>query len=448
VTAPPRTRRPFDWEAAGEELGDTLGSYHMVIVAGADSVMTGQVAVGIARMQSMHRRVAVGDLFAESPPIRDLIQTDDPHGIVDSFLYGVSLSRIAYPVPGPGELFAMQSGTEPPDYEEILPNRRWHRLCGGFREAGALLVLAVPESAPRIEDLVAAADGAVLVADAAPPKIPFSRVIANVREPRINATVFKMQAVPAPVPGPADSTPWWKRRTAAIAGVLLTIFLVATGLWLAYRPLARTPRPTTYPKPDTTQGLGKVIAATGDSAGRAGAGDSTMVATAIPHAVNPTDSASAAKFAVELMTTNTQAGAILKLQKDGTKLPAATFAPVMIQGARWYKVMSGAYTNRADADSLLVGLRRQNVLEAGRGSVVQVPFAFLLDSLAPESAIPAMVATYSDRGEPVYALRQTNGKVWLVAGAFETLEQASVYAESLRASGITPVLVYRKGRTF
>jgi hypothetical protein len=38
--------------------------------------------------------------------------------------------------------------------------------------------------------------------------------------------------------------------------------------------------------------------------------------------------------------------------------------------------------------------------------------------------------------------------MWLLAGAFETLDQASVYGESLRASGITPVLVYRKGRTF
>jgi hypothetical protein len=148
------------------------------------------------------------------------------------------------------------------------------------------------------------------------------------------------------------------------------------------------------------------------------------------------------------MTTNTQAGAILKLQKDGTKLPAATFAPVIIQGARWFKVMSGAFTNRNDADSLLAGLRRQNVLEAGRGSVIQVPFAFLIDSGVPATAVPGMVATYADRGEPVYALRQANGTAWLLAGAFETLEQSMVYAESLRAAGITPVLVYRKGRTF
>ena len=444
MTAPPRTRRPFDWEAAGEEVGETLPAYHMIVVAGADSVMTGRVAVGIARTQSLLRRVAVGDLFAESPPIRELVQTDDPHGLVDSFLYGVSLSRIAHPVPGPGQLFAMQSGSEPPAYEEMLPNRRWHRLCAGFREAGALLVLAVPASAPRIEDLVSAADGVVLVADATLLTIPSSRVIATVREPRINATVFTMPAVTAI----QDAKSWWQGRTAAVAGVLLTIAIIAAGLWLAYRPLAGTPRPVAYPKPDTTRGLGNVIASSRDSIARPVVTDSAAVATAIPHAVNPADSASAAVFAVELMTTNTQAGAILKLQKDGGKLPAATFAPVVIQGARWYKVMSGAFTNRADADSLLVGLRRKNVLEAGRGSVIQVPFAFLLDSLAPATAIPAMVAAYADRGEPVYALRQANGKMWLLAGAFETLEQASVYAESLRASGITPVLVYSKGRSY
>jgi hypothetical protein len=440
----PRARRPFDWEAAGEELGDTLSSYHMIVVAGADSVTTGHVAVGIARTQSIHRRVAVGDLFAESPPIRELIETDDPHGLVDSFLYGVSLSRIAYPVAGPGQLFAMQSGTEPPTYEEILPHPRWHRLCGGFREAGALLVLAVPANAPRIGDLVEAADGAVLVADAAPETIPFSRVIASVREPRVHAKPLVSAADLQPDDQP---TPWWRRRTAGVAGVLLTLLLVATGLWLAYRPLAHTPRPTTYPKPDTAQGLGKVITAPADSGARTTT-DRAAAASLVPSAINPADSANAAVFAVELMTTNTQAGAILKLQKDGTKLPAATFAPVIIQGARWFKVVSGAFTNRNDADSLLVGLRRQNVLEAGRGSVVQVPFAFLIDSGVPAAAVPGMVATYADRGEPVYALRQANGTAWLLAGAFESLEQSMVYGESLRASGITPVLVYRKGRTF
>ena len=434
-------RRPFDWEAAGEELGDTLSSYHMVIVAGLDSMTTGQVAVGIARAQSLGRRVAVGDLFAESPPIRELIETDDPHGIVDSFLYGVSLSRIAYPVPGAGQLFAMQSGTEPPVYDEILANPRWHRLCGGFREADALLVLAVPANAPRLEDLVGASDGAVLVGEVAPPGIPYSRVISNVREPS-RYTLTSTPVVPE-TPEPAAPSPW--RRLTSVPGIVLTVILAAVALWLATRPLAGSRR-RMGGKPNSAQGITRVIAATPDSA----ASDSAPAAEApavVPRVMNAEDSAQASVYAVELLAANTQAGAILKLQRDGKKLPAATFAPVVIQGARWFKVVSGAFANRTDAESLLVDLRRQKVLDAGRGTVVQVPFAFLIDSVTA-SAVPGMIATYVERGEPVYALRQQDGTAWLLAGAFETREQASGYAESLRASGITPVLVYRKGRTF
>ena len=438
----PRGRRPFDWEAAGEELGDTLSSYHMVIVAGLDSMTTGQVAVGIARAQSLGRRVAVGDLFAESPPIRELIQTDDPHGIVDSFLYGVSLSRIAYPVPGAGQLFAMQSGTEPPVYDEILANPRWHRLCGGFREADALLVLAVPANAPRLEDLVAASDGAVLVGDVAPPGIPYSRVISNVREPS-RYTLTSTPVVPEP-PAPVAPSPW--RRLTSVPGIILTVVLAVVALWLATRPLAGSRR-IIGAKRDSAQAITSVIAATPDSSTTTDTTPAAQTPTVIPKVMNAADSAQASVYAVELMAANTQAGAILKLQRDGKKLPAATFAPVVIQGARWFKVVSGAFANRTDAESLLVDLRRQKVLEAGRGTVVQVPFAFLIDSVTA-SAVPGMIATYVERGEPVYALRQPDGTAWLLAGAFENREQASGYAESLRASGITPVLVYRKGRTF
>ena len=83
----------------------------------------------------------------------------------------------------------------------------------------------------------------------------------------------------------------------------------------------------------------------------------------------------------------------------------------------------------------------------GGENVVKVPFAFFVDSV-PAAAVPGMVASYVDRGQPVYALRQSNGSAWLLVGAFESLEQASLYVESLRASGMPPTLVYRKGRPF
>jgi hypothetical protein len=120
----------------------------------------------------------------------------------------------------------------------------------------------------------------------------------------------------------------------------------------------------------------------------------------------------------------------------------------MIQNAQWFKVIAGAFSSRADADTLLAGLRRRKLLEPASGTVVRMPLAFLIDSAVPATAVAGMVATYADRGQPVYALRQPNGTAWLLVGAFESLGQSALYAESLRASGITPVLVYRKGRMF
>src|SRR5207253_3687551 len=99
-----------------------LGAYNAIVVLGSNPVATGRVAVGIARAQSGLRRVALGDLFAESPPIQALVTNDDPHGLVDSFLYGVSITKIAHQVPDAGELFVMPSGTHAPPYEESLPS--------------------------------------------------------------------------------------------------------------------------------------------------------------------------------------------------------------------------------------------------------------------------------------------------------------------------------------
>jgi hypothetical protein len=440
----PAIKRGFDWEGAGRDFGAGLDGYNALVVIGTDPVATGRVAVGLARAQAAHRRVAVGDLFAESPPIQELVTSDDPHGLVDSFVYGVSISKIAYEVPDAGQLFVMPSGSEPPTYEEILPHPRWPRLAAGFREVGALLVLAAPASAPHIEDLVAAMDGAVLVGDAAPRQLPLAALVGSVREP-------KTAAPPTAPPAVAAATPWFKTRLALIPGAVLTLLIVAIGLWLAYRPLDRSGKSSAGGKPDTTKGLGNVLPVSADSIARNLAADSATserMSAAIPRVINPDDSTAAAAFAVELVAENTQAGAILKLQKDGKNLPAATFAPVLIQNARWFKVIAGAYTKRSEADSLLIALRRRRVLEAADGAVVRVPFAFLIDSGVPQGAVTGMVATYADRGQPVYALRQPNGSAWLLAGAFETFAQSTLYAESLRASGITPVLVYRKGRTY
>ena len=436
----PSTKRPFDWQAAGEELGEKLDGYHSIAVIGSDPVATGRVAVGIGRVQGARRRTAVGDLFADSPPIQDLVQSDDPHGLVDTFNYGVSINRIAHPVPEAGELFVLPSGTEPPEYEEILPSPRWARLAAGFAEVGALLVLAAPASAPHIEDLVVAVDGAIVVGDVAPRKLPVASVIYAVREPRA--------APPARAPVPVAAKPWWKQRAAAVAGIGLTLVAAGVAAWLAYRPLAGGPQ-RLGPRPDSAHpAAGAGVLHTDSSAADTLADTTTANAATELRISDPQDSAQAAPFAVELLAANTQAGAILKLQQDGSSLPAPTFSPALVQGAQWYKVIAGAYVNRASADSLLAVLRRRKVVDPGSGTVVRLPLAFRIDSGVPSSAVTGLLGAYLDRGQPVYALRQADGTAWLLAGAFASIEQSALYAASLRASGITPVLVYRKGRIF
>jgi len=337
-------------------------------------------------------------------------------------------------------LFIMPTGTEAPDYDEILPNARWRRLAGGFREVGALLVLAVPADASQLDRLVDATDGAIIVGDGAPSDLPLASIVATVRAPRAVPTVRPARGIQ-------------RARLTPAVGVALGAVLVALGLWLAYRPLARGKRPhwldqnAPVASGDRILGLARDSAARADSTARDSAAV-TGVPSAVPVVLNPADSTIAAAFAVELMAANTQAGAILKLQQDGPKLPVATFAPVLSRGERWFRVFAGASVDHEAADSLLVTLRRRGLLDPRGGSVVQVPYAFLIDSGIPAAAVPGMVAAYASRGQPVYALRQPNGGAWLYAGAFEFPEQAVLYAESLRAAGITPVLVFRKGRVF
>ena len=158
-----------DWTERGRELGANLNALHAIVVLGNDAIATSEVALGIARLQAKHRRVAVGDLFGDAAPLAALVTDENPHGLVDSFVFGVSLNRIAYQVPDAGELFIMPSGTAPLEYDELLVNPRWRRLAAGFREVGALLILVAPVEAAGIADLIDVTDGAVVVGDSDPP---------------------------------------------------------------------------------------------------------------------------------------------------------------------------------------------------------------------------------------------------------------------------------------
>jgi len=429
--------RPVAWEDAGRQIASLFGSYFAVVVTSSDHVAAAHVALGIARAEATHRRVVVGDLIGDNPSLRSLVRDEDPHGITDSFLYGVSLNKIGYAVEGTENLYVMPSGTDPHIDEEILRSARWTRVAAGFGEVGALLLLVAPWDSKGLGDLIDKLDGAVLVKDADLPAAPTALVLARVASPTptLKIPLHRISARAASW----KQHRWFYPALGAIALVLIAslgLALVLARVGQSARQPARVvakappaPAPATTPPPPRPP--------------------PETLYVAPPANVN--DSASAAAFTVELLVANTAEGANLFVRKNGAALPAAAVSPVAIdlERSKWYKVTAGAYTRRDQADSLLRALRNSGVLRDSAGSVTTAPLALIVDSVPTQGgivdAVRGAVDKYTARGLAVYALMQNDGGALIYAGAFSRADQSAELIRTLRGAGLKPVLVYRTG---
>jgi hypothetical protein len=428
--------RPVAWEDAGRQIASLLGSYSAVVVTSSDPVAAAHVALGIARAEATHRRVVVGDLVGDTPSLRSLVKDEDPHGITDSLLYGVSLNKIGYAVEGAENLYVMPSGTDPHIDEEILRSARWTRVAAGFGEVGALLLLVAPWDSKGLNDLIDKVDGAVLVKDTDLPAAPNSLVLARVASPTptLKIPLHRISARAASW----KQHRWFYPALGAIG--LLVIASVGLALMLARagravrqpaRVVAKAAPPAPAPTPPPPRPPPETLY------------------VAPPANVN--DSASAAAFAVELLVANTAEGANLFVRKNGAALPAAAVSPVAIdlERSKWYKVTAGAYTRRYQADSLLRALRNTGILTDSAGSVTTAPLALVVDSVPTQGgivdAVRGAVDKYTARGLAVYALMQNDGGALIYAGAFSRADQSAELIRTLRGAGLKPVLVYRTG---
>ena len=422
------------WEAAGSRIAGALDGASAVVVLGHDPIATASVALGIGRAQASHRRVVVGDLIGDVAPLRELVTDDDPHGITDAFLYGVSLNKIARQIDTAGNLHVLPTGSEAVVQEDILGNDRWRRLAGGFHEVGALMLVAAPAAIPGVEALIGMLDGVVLVGGAASPA-PNARVFAEVssaaRRPGPRPTQRK-SAVAAAAP---DRRRKWMVPVAAVAVIAAVAALVSRN----------------YPTPSQTSApaLRRDSAAASDS----------LVATTPPSidsspplaVANPADSANASRFAVQIAMIDTEDGAAIRVRSGGGDFPVATFAPVSrgADGGMWYKVVTGAYTDRARAVQLLSFLRTRGVVPQGWGTVIRAPFALSIASAPSTTEAAALIADFHSRQVPVYGLLQRDGSVRIYSGAFATPDEATpAKLALLRNKNIDATLVYRVGRAY
>lgn len=444
MTAPPSAPE-FDWEAAGRELGSKFDRLHAVAVLGADEATTAQVTLGIARQQARRRHVAIGDLFGENGPLQALAPSDDPHGIADVFEHGVSLEKIARKVEGEDQLEMLSSGAFVPEASEIFTHRGWSRLATSFKKDQRMLIIAANISAPEIEALVVQLEGAVLVGDRVRTRLPPSRVLGVIRGPMRASRALRAQVAP-PRPRYVVAAPRSLKRVGTTVGMTVAALICAIGIWLASRPMAATSW-----APAWLRGRG-VLAQSGpaflriDSLGSRS--DSAVRVAPNYGMLTKMDSAAISPYGIALVTFNTQAGALLELQRNGASLRAGTFTPVLIRETPWYRVVAGAYPDSASAAALLDTLRARGTSDAGRALIAKFPYALLIERDVPDTAVAARVAAYQARGLPVYGLLQSDGTARVYAGAFKAPEEAASLYDALRTSRIPTSLVYRTGRVY
>lgn len=411
------------WEAAGRKIAPMLGSYSTAVITSSDELAAAHVALGIGFAEAERRRVAIGDLVGEVEPLQSLVTSDDPHGISDSFTYGVSLNRIAQPIDASGNLFIMPSGTGSVRDASMLANTRWHRLANGFHEVGALLILVAPSDAPGLRDLIAQMDGVVLVGESG-----------------IDSSYLH---VLARVPTPLDVAP--KRPSARKSKLSLGRLLLAAGLLIVLVGIGYAMRFGDLSQLGRRLGLNRGDAAAASSGPLAQRAAAETLVVAAPESMP--EASAMADYSVELAAYNTHESALMRLRQLQSELPAATIAPVPIGSARetYYKVIAGAYRKQSDAEGLLQRLRGSKVVSSSEGTVVRTPYALLLDS-TEEGRTHTLVEKYAGAPHPMYVLVQPDGSLKLYAGAFERPEDSAALLLALRAAQLNPVLVYRTGR--
>ena len=399
-----------------------LGSFSAAVVTGTDALAAAHVAIGIGLAEAEHRRVAIGDLVGEIEPIQALVTTDDPHGISDSFTFGVSLNKIAQPIDTTGNLFIMPSGTGSVADPEIFKNSRWQRLANGFREVGALLLLVAPADAPGLKELIDQLDGVVLVGGTPLDFAPYINVLARVPKPLLEQD-RRPEKKPLAI---------WK--IAAL--LLLLVALVGAGIYFRVVNNAETATSTpAFRKP------APVIVAPPPPA---------VDSIAVGAPANPADSASSAAYAVEAGVWSSKDDANEAIARFRDLLPAGTISPVPVGPNReqYFKLVVGAYPTRNEAAAELDVLRHNKVTPTPTlGLVVRTPYALLIDS-AVAGRPSELVRKYPEaRKWGSYVLAQSDGALKLYAGAFERPEDAASLMQTLRAAKLTPTLVYRTGRT-
>ena len=419
------------------------GPFHdraAVAVVGNSLADVAREALKIARVESQSRPVLLVDLLGQGSALDEMFADDDPHGVSDAARYGVSLARVARPVPNADSLFVVPGGVETPLADDVLSDHLWGSWSDQCRRAGALLVVAAPADLPAVTMAIDQLDGMVMIGDSAVPithtpligRVPGSRrraVVEQAPQKPTNAPVDStpQQAAAAPAEIEPAATPALVRRgmmAAAVAAVVIGgAFTVQWANSYIYRSSAA---------PVAANGSGPITVP----------GDAGIAAPPVTPVVLP---AGAVPWSVEVASVNSLNGAMARVRQALDSLPVPTFAPTGTGSAVWYRLLAGAFATSDGADSLLAVLRLRGVLGPSAGRVVQAPLAWQLEANVPEDQVPVRLFGWRQQGFPAYALVDRDGVTRIYFGAFQTEAEAQLLTPMLDSLNLYATLETRVG---
>src|SRR6266550_3524747 len=341
-------------------------------------------------------------------------------GIVDAFEYDVSLTKAAHEV---DRVFFIAAGTVTAHAGDLFANPRWKKLHGGFRVEDALLLLYL--SAGALARLSAVPDGLIVLSpDGYEPESSIGQGITAVMERGVPLLgVVRERWTPA-APDPRSVAPPPGRISAAVR-----------------HPVHRLARPAVVAATLAAGAAGSwALLARGAEHRRAATPPPVAPVRARPIAAAPARRVDSLAWTVQLAAYARLDKALAladRLTADGVT-PFVT--PVTLDDRRgstvWYRVLAGAFPTRDSAVGARAGMWKRGLAARGQGDVLRAPYSFSLSDRAPG------LSRLRERGIP--AVPWGTG-ARLLAGAFETPEQASILEARLKRAGVQARLVTRMG---
>ncbi len=394
-----------------------------LVPATGDLKWAAGAAWDVARAAALsNRRIALVDLWLEHPTLHETVGLTPTEGIVDAFEYDVSLTKAAHEV---DRVFFIAAGTVTAHAGDLFANPRWKKLHGGFRVEDALLLLYL--SAGALARLSTVPDGLIVLSpDGYEPESSIGQGITAAMERGVPLLgVVRERWTPAAAPDPRSVAPPPGRISASVR-----------------RPSSRLTRPMVVAVTLAAGAAGSwALLARGAEQRRAPAPAAAAPMRARPVAAAP------APPRVDSLGWTVQLAAYARLDKalaladrlaaDGVT-PFVT--PVALDDRRgstvWYRVLAGAFPTRDSAVGARAGMWNHGLAARGQGDVLRAPYSFSLSDHAPAAS------TLRAHGIPAVAWG-TGSR--LLAGAFETPEQARVLEARLKRARVQATLVTRMG---